>query len=77
MELRARLEPHREAQAGDVHEAQLAQVEHHGTAAVVQDGVHAAFQRGHGGAVELTVHLDQRGLPDTLRAVLNRSIRTR
>lgn len=67
MQLRTGLEPHRQAQAGDVHELQLAQVEHHRTVAVLQDGVHVAFERGHGRAVEFTVHLDERGLSDTLQ----------
>jgi carbonic anhydrase/acetyltransferase-like protein (isoleucine patch superfamily) len=66
VQLGARLEPDGQAQPGDVHERELAQIEHDGTAAVAQDGVHLAFQLGHGEAVELSVHLDKRGLTHTL-----------
>src|SRR5689334_13008973 len=66
VELGARLEPHRQAQARDVDEAQLAQVEHDRTVSVLQDGVHLALEGRDGRAVELPVHLDERGLADDL-----------
>ena len=64
VQLRARLEPDGEPEAGDVHEAQVAEIEDDGAVAVVQDGVHAALERGHGRAVELAVDLDVRRLAD-------------
>ena len=62
MQLRTRLEPHGHAQPGDVHEAQLPQVEDNRS--FVEGGVHITFEGGDGRAVELAVHLDQRRRSD-------------
>ena len=65
VQLRARLQTNGEPQAGDVHEAQVAEVEDDRAVPVVQDGLHAALQPGDRRAVELAVDLDVRRLADT------------